>query len=371
MPNKNKTSVALDNGSCADLPFVSFAQNFEDVMLWRALAHIEHGFYIDIGAWSPEVNSVTKAFYDRGWNGINVEPNPGAYGNLLTARPRDINLQLAIADAEGAAELHIIRQQIKFTSTGLSTLSDTIAAEHAAGGFVVSERLLVETRTLASICRNHVPNNVDVHFLKIDVEGTEEAVIRGADWVRYRPWIVIVETTYPMTQIEKHSAWEPMLTEAGYACVYQDGLNRFYVAREHEELAAAFDNPPNVFDQFVLAAQSRAEARAAELTAQLARERNAARAQADVIEGLRHDLQSRSDQLRAIKSNWTWRLTSPLRSIRPAARRGVRVVARLVARLEDIFNWWRAVLRPDPDLTPRARRIHRALMRAIAHRRSA
>ena len=41
------------------MSFISHAQNFEDVMLWRALKHIEHGFYVDVGANDPDVHSVT------------------------------------------------------------------------------------------------------------------------------------------------------------------------------------------------------------------------------------------------------------------------------------------------------------------------
>ena len=55
--------------------FISYAQNYEDVMLWRALQHIENGFYIDVGAAWPDVDSVTKAFYDKGWRGINKSTN--------------------------------------------------------------------------------------------------------------------------------------------------------------------------------------------------------------------------------------------------------------------------------------------------------
>ena len=29
---------------------ISYAQNFEDVMLWRALQHVGTGYYVDIGA---------------------------------------------------------------------------------------------------------------------------------------------------------------------------------------------------------------------------------------------------------------------------------------------------------------------------------
>ena len=76
--------------------FVSFAQNFEDVMLWRALKHVEHGFYIDVGAYSPRVDLVTQAFYERGWRGINIEPNADLHRQFLVARPRDINLNVAV-----------------------------------------------------------------------------------------------------------------------------------------------------------------------------------------------------------------------------------------------------------------------------------
>ena len=56
------------------MTFISYAQNFEDVILRRALKDIEKGFYVDVGAHDPVIDSVTKAFYDLGWRGINIEP---------------------------------------------------------------------------------------------------------------------------------------------------------------------------------------------------------------------------------------------------------------------------------------------------------
>ena len=53
---------------------ISYAQNFEDVMLARAFGDRRDGFYIDVGACFPDVASVTRHFYDLGWNGVNVEP---------------------------------------------------------------------------------------------------------------------------------------------------------------------------------------------------------------------------------------------------------------------------------------------------------
>ena len=42
--------------------FTSYAQNFEDVMLRRALNEIARGFYIDVGAQDPIVDSVSMGF---------------------------------------------------------------------------------------------------------------------------------------------------------------------------------------------------------------------------------------------------------------------------------------------------------------------
>ena len=38
-----------------------------------AVSRIPSGFYIDVGACHPVVHSVTKLFYERGWNGINID----------------------------------------------------------------------------------------------------------------------------------------------------------------------------------------------------------------------------------------------------------------------------------------------------------
>ena len=75
--------------------FISYAQNMEDVLLWRCFKDLENGTYIDVGANDPSEDSVTKAFYDRGWSGINIEPIQRHHDDLTAQRPRDINLRVA------------------------------------------------------------------------------------------------------------------------------------------------------------------------------------------------------------------------------------------------------------------------------------
>ena len=86
--------------------FVSYAQNAEDVVLARALRPDEHtGFWIDVGASDPVLSSVTAAFSERGWRGINVEPVPADYRKLCKARPDDVNLNIALGAQPGRGEL--------------------------------------------------------------------------------------------------------------------------------------------------------------------------------------------------------------------------------------------------------------------------
>jgi FkbM family methyltransferase len=199
--------------------FISYAQNYEDVMLWRALKHVEKGFYIDVGAAHPDDYSVTRAFYDRGWHGINVEPTSQYFQRLAGARPRDLNLNIALAAQAG----HLPFFEVE--GTGLSTLDRGISEEHRAAGWTVHEAT-IQVNTLAEICRDHVAG--DVHFLKIDVEGAEAAVLAGADLGLCRPWIILVEATRPLSSEQNHLEWEAIVTKSDYRFAYFDGLNRFY-----------------------------------------------------------------------------------------------------------------------------------------------
>ena len=60
-----------------DLP-LSYAQNLEDYHLSLAFAGQPTGTYIDIGGGHPVAGSVSFWFYERGWQGIVVEPQERA-----------------------------------------------------------------------------------------------------------------------------------------------------------------------------------------------------------------------------------------------------------------------------------------------------
>ena len=242
----------------------------------RALRQEHAGFYIDVGAADPVDLSVTKLFYDAGWRGINIEPTPDYAQSLRASRERHITLEVAAGAAPGRTVLHHI------TGLCLSTQDPRYAARAAEAGFP-STLIEVDVLTLSDICRRHAPP--EIHFLKIDVEGAEKAVLEGLDLKAYRPWIIVIEATEPLTPIPSYEAWEPLLIDAAYKFVWFDGLNRFYVSAEKEaSLAPAFATPPSVFDDFIsvteadlrtrlAAAEEIATSRAGEFEAQMAAEK--------------------------------------------------------------------------------------------------
>jgi FkbM family methyltransferase len=222
---------------------ISYSQNFEDVMLWRALKHVPQGCYIDIGAWDPVEDSVSLAFYEKGWRGIHVEPVEIFAKKLKEARPDEVVIQAVVGIENQSADFCL------FEGTGLSTLCPEIADIQIKKGFLVKS-IKVHTRTLESIFSE--VKGREIHWLKIDVEGMEESVVQSWNKSPIRPWIVVVESTIPGTQIET-SAGKEELIRLGYELAYFDGLNRFYVHDSHSELLASFRLGPNIFDGFVYA----------------------------------------------------------------------------------------------------------------------
>jgi FkbM family methyltransferase len=212
------------------LPPLSYAQRFEDFHLWRCFDGKATGFYIDIGAGHPVYDNVSFAFYLAGWRGITVEPNPALAALGRAVRPRDDLHEVLVGAAPGEATLYLQRE-----FHGLSTMlpEHARAAEKEVGRG--AEALTLRVVTLAALCRQHAPPAID--FLKVDVEGVEADVLRGGDWQRFRPKVIVVEAIKPFTLAPAWDEWEPLLSSHGYACVWDDELNRYYVAAEARALA--------------------------------------------------------------------------------------------------------------------------------------
>jgi FkbM family methyltransferase len=192
----------------------SYSQNCEDLII-QILLPSQEGFYVDVGANHPHGDSVTKLFYLKGWRGINIEPIPSLYQQLVEARPRDINLNIGIAGQPGKLELREYGDGLQGWSTFSTVLKEHVGAEQAHVDYWVA------VEPLRAILAEHKVTHID--FLKVDVEGLEYEVLASNDWERFRPKVVIVENT-------SIGEWIDVLKLNGYTEVFFDGLNRYFVS---------------------------------------------------------------------------------------------------------------------------------------------
>lgn len=223
-------------------PLVSYAQNAEDVRVWRAFRHLgsQSGLtYVDVGANEPRHLSITASLSDLGWRGLLIEADPVLAQDLRVHRPADTVVQMAAAGAPGELVFY------RVPGTGLGTLDESEARAARARGFDV-EQVAVVTDTIDEIMRVHGVR--DVHFMSIDVEGAEATVLQGLSLESVRPWILCVEAVLPGTTTPSHQEWEPRILERDYRLVAFDGVNRWYVSGEHADLGEAVAVPFNAID---------------------------------------------------------------------------------------------------------------------------
>lgn len=236
----------------------SYAQNFEDVILWRAFATRGPGFYIDIGAQDPVFDSVSLAFYEQGWRGIHVEPTVQYAEMLRRSRTDEIVVQAAVSVSSGSLTFYEI------PDSGVSTLFAHVAEEFGRRGWPV-HRTSVPAITLDQVFEL-VPQDQNVYWLKIDAEGAETDILSSWRSSGVRPWVVLLEAIDSIDRSPNFAPWEPLILAKGYHFVYFDGLNRFYVADEHAELDQHFKFGPCLWDEFNLPESSRLFFRSFEAT---------------------------------------------------------------------------------------------------------
>jgi hypothetical protein len=126
---------------------ICYTRNFEDVLIQRAFADIEQGFYVDVGACLPFADSNTYGLYTSGWTGIAVEPNVSEELLKMWRKTRsgDVLLDQAVSNESGDLEFHV------FNARQISTESKASVAYWKENGHEPTHVKTVEQVTLNTI----------------------------------------------------------------------------------------------------------------------------------------------------------------------------------------------------------------------------
>ncbi len=148
---------------CKKINF-SFSQEGEDIIVDSILEEKTRGFYVDFGAYKPDMYSNTLRFYIYGWNGINVDATPGSMDAFRKLRPRDINIECGISDKEGEMIYY------QFDEPALNSFDPSVIEPCMRQGYKLVDEKTVSVHTPMYILDRYVPDGIHIDLMDIDIE---------------------------------------------------------------------------------------------------------------------------------------------------------------------------------------------------------
>jgi len=179
------------------------------------------GTAVDVGAGDGIDGSNTLRFEKRGWKVLCIEANP-AFASSLSQR-KLVRCPLAISGYSSPAETLTVCTTGGREGAVTSLWVDQRLKEHfiASGQWEGSREVAVPVSTLTQTLGEAGLSTVDV--LSIDTEGTELDVLKGLDWSRFRPRVIVVENNWD----ESHC--REFLKSHGYRLERRNAVNDFFV----------------------------------------------------------------------------------------------------------------------------------------------
>jgi FkbM family methyltransferase len=169
------------------------------------------GFFVDVGANDPVIDSQTYAFERRGWTGILVEPLPEKAHALRAQRQaRVYEVVCSSPDDDG-----------KMLTLHVAGVYSSVRPQFVVAGVTAIREIKVRASTLDNILRD-AGAPIPLDFVSIDVEGHELSVLEGFDLNYWRPRLLIVEDLAMNRRLHRY------LKARGYVWFRRSGLNAWF-----------------------------------------------------------------------------------------------------------------------------------------------
>lgn len=184
----------------------------EQTLIREFFDHKNNGYYVDVGANHPTIESQTWHLEQLGWKGLLLEPIPD-YCELLKRERNGTVVQYACSSPENHNKV------LKLIAAGGHSTLNSIPI---AMGDRSQETIDVTCKTLDSILEeNNVP--IGFEFISIDIEGHEMEMFKGFTLTKWKPELVLLEDH--VISHEKHNH----MKSNGYQLILRTGLNSWYV----------------------------------------------------------------------------------------------------------------------------------------------
>jgi hypothetical protein len=176
---------------------ISYSQGGEDLALLYIFSDKPKGSYIDVGAHHPSRFSVTRALYDIGWSGVNVDANKDLITNFNVKRTRDVNICAAVG-LLNQYELYV------FSEPAISSINLSWKDKFISEGNTHLKTEIVPGLSLRGILDKYFSNK-QLDLLNIDIEGADLDALRSGDFFNLAPerlpkWILL-EATPPLNNV--------------------------------------------------------------------------------------------------------------------------------------------------------------------------
>jgi hypothetical protein len=200
----------------------SYSQSGEDMILDTIFCNIEKGFYVDVGANNPIVQSNTHFFYKKGWSGINLDALPGSMKVFDRIRSRDINLEIPISDKEEKLNYYL------FEPSFYNSFLEESAVLYK--DLLIGKKELL-TKRLSTVLDDHLKGRA-IDFMTVDVEGFDFNVLKSNNWAKYRPKVILFELFSNDVESIISNEISLFLNKKGYLLYCFSPTNVFFIENE-------------------------------------------------------------------------------------------------------------------------------------------
>jgi FkbM family methyltransferase len=167
--------------------FRSYSQWGEDSVISQFL-NSKTGSYIDVGSGHPIKGNNTYFLYQRGWNGILIDPISNNSKLTKKYRPKDVFLQHIVSNEKGSMQFW------EFKNYEFSTSDSVRASLLLKRGEILKVKYYAMSISLNDIIAKYYVSASKVpDLLSIDVEGFELQVLRSNNWDVFKPKVICIE----------------------------------------------------------------------------------------------------------------------------------------------------------------------------------